>query len=82
VEFWIPLTGLVDVGEEAKRLRKEIEKVSADITFVEGKLARESFTAKAPPELVAQERQKQHDLTAKRKELEAALHRLSKMSPE
>jgi valyl-tRNA synthetase len=79
VDLVIRLGGLVDSGEEQKRLKKEIEKVTADIAFVASKLSKDSFTAKAPPELVAKERRKQQDLTAKLKELEGAMQRMANL---
>jgi valyl-tRNA synthetase len=79
VDLWIPLQGLVNPEAETSRLRKEIEKVKADIEFVANKLSKESFIAKAPPELVEKEKKKQQDLAGKLKELEEALKRTSKL---
>ena len=79
IELRISLKGLVDVGEEQKRLRKEIERVTGDLQFVTDKLAKESFIARAPAELVEKEKKKQAELAAKRAELEGALARLSKL---
>ena len=76
VELRISLKGLVNVEEESKRLRKEIEKVGEDIAFVQRKLGQETFIAKAPRELVEKERRREQELVAKRTELEAALARL------
>jgi valyl-tRNA synthetase len=58
LELRIGLQGLVNVEEETKRLHKEMEKVRADLEFVRAKLTKESFISKAPPELVAKEKQK------------------------
>ncbi|MCM2279324.1 MAG: valine--tRNA ligase [Oligoflexia bacterium] len=80
VELRIDLKGLVNIEEETRRLRKEIEKVAGDIQFVSNKLSQETFIAKAPPQLVEKERKRQQELEAKRQELEAALARLSKLS--
>ncbi len=76
VEFHIGLKGLVNFEEEAKRLKKEIEKVEADIGHVSRKLAQESFIAKAPKELIEKERKKIADFESKKVELEAALKRV------
>ena len=48
----IPLAGLIDKDAELTRLDKEIEKLAKNIARLQGQL----FTAKAPPELVAQTR--------------------------
>lgn len=76
VELRIGLQGLVNVEEETKRLHKEMEKVKADLEFVRGKLGKESFIAKAPPELIAKEKQKQAEFEAKLLELEKGVERL------
>jgi valyl-tRNA synthetase len=79
IELRIDLTGLVNVEEESKRVAKEIEKVTADIEFIAGKLGKETFRAKAPPELVAKEEKRKAELEAKRTELEASLKRLASL---
>ena len=56
--FYVGLKGLVDFSGELKRLEKERSQLLKDIAFVQGKLSKETFIAKAPPELVAQEREK------------------------
>ncbi|HRK03172.1 MAG TPA: class I tRNA ligase family protein, partial [Oligoflexia bacterium] len=50
--FFVQLEGLVDFSGELKRLEKERSQIVADIEFVQQKLSKESFTAKAPPALV------------------------------
>ena len=52
----IPLAGLIDKDAELARLDKEIEKLAKNIARLQGQLGNERFTAKAPPELVAQTR--------------------------
>ena len=76
LEFRISLQGLVNVDEEVKRLKKEIEKLKSDLTHVESKLSQDTFLAKAPPALVEKERRRQQDIIAKKSDLEAALQRL------
>ena len=79
VELRISLQGLVNVEEEQKRVRKEMEKVQADLSHVRAKLSRESFISKAPAELVAKERENEAAHLAKLSELESALTRLSRL---
>ena len=55
-KFMIPLAGLIDKDAELARLDKEIDKLAKNITRLQGQLGNERFTAKAPPELVAQTR--------------------------
>jgi len=80
IELRISLEGLVNVEEEAKRLKKEMEKVSADLEFVRGKLSKESFTAKAPPALVEKEKAREKELADKLAELGAGLEKLTRLS--
>jgi len=58
LEIWMPLVGLVDLEEEAARLRKEVAKAEKDVEGMARKLASEGFTAKAPPEVVEGVREK------------------------
>ena len=54
----VELAGLIDVDAELERLSKEADKARADLARVEGKLANEQFTSRAPAEVVAKEREK------------------------
>ncbi|MHB1132702.1 MAG: valine--tRNA ligase [Chloroflexota bacterium] len=58
VETYLPLAGLVDLEQERARLRAELEGVETQIASLQGRLANESFTAKAPPAVVAKERER------------------------
>jgi valyl-tRNA synthetase len=80
LEFRISLDGLVNVDEEVKRVKKEMERVGADLEFVRAKLSKESFTAKAPPALVEKERAREKELADKLAELSAGLGKLQKLS--
>ncbi|MCM0607126.1 MAG: valine--tRNA ligase [Xanthomonadaceae bacterium] len=79
-ELYIVLEGLVNKEEELKRITKEFTKAKQDLEFVTNKLSRPDFIAKAPPQLVAKETQKQTELTGQVKDLEAALAKLQKRS--
>src|SRR6056297_1364587 len=54
----VSLAGLIDVDAELARLDRELTKARDDLARVEGKLANEGFTSRAPAEVVARERQK------------------------
>ncbi|MBM4117511.1 valine--tRNA ligase [bacterium] len=54
LEIWLPLSGLVDLAEERRRLEKELAKLQREIAGSEAKLASAGFRAQAPAEVVAQ----------------------------
>jgi valyl-tRNA synthetase len=57
-EVYMPLLELVDLEKELDRLNKEKEKLEKEIDRVEKKLCNEKFTAKAPLEVVEEEKAK------------------------
>ncbi|MBU3158180.1 valine--tRNA ligase [Clostridium frigoris] len=57
-EIYMPLLELVDLEKELERLNKEKEKLRKEIDRVEKKLCNERFTAKAPVEVVNEEKAK------------------------
>ncbi len=57
-ELFIPLGDLVDIDKEIARLTKERDSVARDIQRAEGKLGNQGFLAKAPAQLVEQEKEK------------------------
>ncbi len=57
VEIFLLMEGLVDVDKERARLRKELEKLEGFIRSGRAKLANENFTARAPAEVVAKQRE-------------------------
>jgi valyl-tRNA synthetase len=54
----------VDVAAEKNRLGKEMARLQNEITKANGKLSNEAFVAKAPPAVIAQERQRVADFEA------------------
>jgi valyl-tRNA synthetase len=58
VEIYLPLAGLLDIGKELARLDKELAQAEQEVVRLQGKLANESFVAKARPEVVEKEREK------------------------
>ena len=57
-EFYIPLGELVDVKKEVERLTKELENTENEIARARGKLANAGFVAKAPAQLIENEKAK------------------------
>jgi valyl-tRNA synthetase len=68
LEVHVPLAGLIDLDAERARLDKEIDRKAKDVQRLSGKLANESFVARAPADVVAKERAKlaegEHQLEA------------------
>jgi len=75
-EVYLPLEGLIDITAERARLSKELEKVRAEITKVEAKLASGSFVSSAPPAVVEEHRQRRTDWGTKAAQLEDMLQNL------
>jgi valyl-tRNA synthetase len=61
-EIYLPLAGLVDLDKELARLGKEERTIDGVLQRVQKKLANEQFLAKAPPEVVEKEREKEAEL--------------------
>ncbi|HXH65468.1 MAG TPA: valine--tRNA ligase, partial [Mariprofundaceae bacterium] len=78
--LFLPLAGLVDVGEELARLAKQQTKLDKDIAVFEGKLGNASFRGNAPAEVVAEVEDKLDKARAARSEIESAMARLHALS--
>jgi len=68
---------LIDLEAETARLKKEIGKLEKDITGIEKKLGNENFLAKAPEEVVEEQRERLEAARARREKLSGALDRIS-----
>jgi valyl-tRNA synthetase len=66
----------VDVAAEKLRLSKEVARLQNEITKANGKLSNEAFVAKAPPAVIAQERQRVADFEATVLKVQDQLKRL------
>jgi valyl-tRNA synthetase len=69
----IDLAGTVDVEAERKRLEKDLAAARKEVAQATAKLGNESFTAKAPAEVVAKTRQRLTDAEADITRLESRL---------
>ena len=72
----LPLEGVIDFAEERARLEKTRAKAEKDIRALEGRLANPKFTAKAPPDVVAEARDRLATEQAAVARIDAALRRL------
>ena len=71
----------VDVAAELERLRKEIDRLGAEIAKADAKLGNQSFVARAPAAVVEQERQRVADFSATRSRLSEQAERLGAIDP-
>ena len=71
----VPLKGAVDLNDELARLDKELAKLEKDVAGVQAKLHNESFTSRAPAEVVARERERAETLLDNRAKLLALRER-------
>ena len=72
-ELYVSLAGLIDVVAEKKRLEKEIGDKKKSLAGTQSKLSNAGFVAKAPPEVVAQQREQVVELGKQIAALEANL---------
>ena len=67
----------IDISKEKERLQKEISRVELEIEKLQQKLDNENFIKKAPPKVVAEQRQRTSEYQESYGRLEEALKRLS-----
>jgi valyl-tRNA synthetase len=72
----LPLKGIIDLAAERARLTKEMAKCDADIARVDGKLGNSNFVARAPEEVVEEEKEKREEAQLRKAKLAEALQRL------
>jgi len=72
----LPIADVVDLSGERERLEKDIAKIQIEIDKTNKKLSNEKFIAKAPEEVVAENRERLAEEQGKKEKLEAALERL------
>ncbi len=75
-EFYIPSSEYMDIGEEIKRLRKDLEYQKGFLNAVEKKLSNDRFVNNAPEKVVNNEKKKKADAEEKIKIIEKQLSEL------
>jgi valyl-tRNA synthetase len=77
VEIYLPLTGMVDLDAEHKRLQKELAGVDEGIARSQKLLSNQGFVTQAPAEVVQKERDK---LTSLQEQAEKLRERLAALA--
>ena len=72
----LALANVIDLAAERERLSKEIGKLQQEIDKIDARFANEQFMAKAPEEVVEENRERRADAEAAANKLKAALERL------
>jgi len=72
----LPVAEFIDLAAERTRLAKEVAALAADIRKTGAKLANPDFVARAPEEVVDENRERLEGAEASKARLEAALKRL------
>ena len=74
--IYMPLSDLVDIQKEKERLQKEKEKMQKEVERVEKKLANQGFVAKAPQNVIEEEKAKGEKYRATLAQIEERLAQL------
>jgi valyl-tRNA synthetase len=72
----LPLAGVIDIGAESSRLKREIDRLGSDIKAIDAKLANEQFVSRAPEHVVEEQRERKAEAEATAARLDQALKRL------
>ncbi|MCP5322587.1 MAG: valine--tRNA ligase [Candidatus Paracaedibacteraceae bacterium] len=75
--FNLNIRDVIDLDAERSRLEKEKTKVMADLKVVTSKLQNEDFVARAPAEIINENKQREVDLNGKLKKIENSLLQLN-----
>ena len=75
-QVFVPLQGMIDLGQERDRLTAEIAQKTAFMKSTESKLANENFVSRAPADVVEKERAKLLETEAELKRLRLSLTEL------
>jgi len=73
----LEIADLIDASEEVARLDKQLGKLGGEITGLEKRLGNDAFVAKAPPEVVTEQRARLSDLQGTRDKLSLAREQLA-----
>ncbi len=72
----LPLGDVIDIAKERARLEKDVVKTEAEIVRLNAKLENQGFVAKAPPEVIEEQKERRGEAMALKAKLQEALARL------
>jgi valyl-tRNA synthetase len=79
VEIYLPQAGLIDKDKEISRLEKELVVAQSELERVVQKLKSSGFLEKAPPEIIAKEREKEGKNRDTVKKIEERIHQIRQL---
>ncbi|MBB4050705.1 valyl-tRNA synthetase [Devosia subaequoris] len=74
--FALPLAGVIDIAVEKARLEKEVAKIDGEVVQIDKKLGNEQFVAKAPEEVIEEQKLRRETAVERRGRILDALKRL------
>jgi valyl-tRNA synthetase len=77
---YMPLTGLVDVDAEMKKLSEQLDRVGEDLTKVTRKLENMDFVSRAPTNVVEFQRARKKELLLKHEKLQQLMETMSEQT--
>jgi len=72
----LPLAGIIDIAAEKARLAREMAKAADDIARIDAKLGNADFIARAPDEVIEEQKERRDEGLARKARLSEALARL------
>ncbi|WP_413203603.1 valine--tRNA ligase [Rhodospirillum sp. A1_3_36] len=72
----LPLAGVIDLDQERQRLEKELKRLDGEVARIDKKLSNQSFLAKAPEEVVEEQKERRADYEGQREKVREALTRV------
>ena len=72
----LPLAGVIDLAAERARLEKELTRIADDVARIDKKLNNADFMARAPEEVVEEQRERREEALDRESKVRAALERL------
>ena len=76
----LPLAGVIDLTAERARLRKEMQRLKGEVERIDKKLGNADFVARAPEDVVEEQREKRAEFESERGKIAGALARLEEVA--